>query len=118
MSVQLDSFAAANAFALTPPRTERRSRYGKPAARIAVNGRTVLSRRRDAETSLAVVTDPDTMDLLKETEPQPYWQSRQWEGGPAALTCHDSPDPERVRDLVRQAHIDPAASKPRRQRKR
>jgi len=118
VSEPLDSFAAAEAFALTLPGTERTTSYGKPAVGVAANGRAFLFTGGEADTSFALAIDLDMIDLLKETEPETYWQSPHYEGWPAVLVRYDSPDPERVRDVIRQAHSQAAAKKPVRKRKR
>jgi hypothetical protein len=117
MSAPLDSYAAADAFALTLPSTERTTSYGKPAVGIAANGRAFLSLGGETDTSFAVAVDCDAIELLKETEPETYWQSPHYEGWPAVLVRYDSPDPERVRDVIRQAHAQAAAKKKVRKRK-
>jgi hypothetical protein len=56
--------------------------------------------------------------MLKETEPETYWQSPHYEGWPAVLVRYDTKDDERVRDLVRRSR-DWSASLPKaRPRKR
>jgi len=57
------------------------------------------------------------VELLKETEPETYWQSPHYEGWPAILVRYDSADPERVRDVIRQAHAQAAAKTKVRKRK-
>jgi len=117
MSAPLDSFTAAEAFALTLPGTERTTSYGNPAVGIAANGRAFLFPGREADTSFAVAIDLGTVELLKETEPETYWQSPHYEGWPAVLVRHDSPDPDRVRDVIRQAHAQAATKTSVRKRK-
>jgi len=118
MSAPLDSFQAAEAFALSLPGTERTTSYNKPAVRIAANGRTFLYTGREEDTSFALALDLDTIDLLKTTEPETYWQSPHYEGWPAVLVRYDSPNPERVRTTIRRAHEQASAKKPVRRRGR
>lgn len=118
MTEPLDSFDKALAFALTLPGTERISSYGKPAASVAANGRAFLYTGHEADTSFAVAIDLGTVEMLKETEPEIYWQSPHYEGYPAVLVRYASPDPERVRRVIEQARDQAAAKKPARQRKR
>jgi hypothetical protein len=117
MTRALDSFASAEAFALTLPGTERTTSYGKPAVGIAANGRAFLFTGGEADTSFAVALDLDAIEMLKETEPESYWQSPHYEGWPAVLVRYDSADPERVHDVIRQAHEQAAAKKKVRKRK-
>jgi hypothetical protein len=56
--------------------------------------------------------------MLKETEPETYWQSPHYEGWPAVLVRYDSRDPERVRQVIEQAYEQAAAKKPVRKRKK
>jgi hypothetical protein len=118
MAERLDDFEKALAFALTLPGTERISSYGRPAAAIAANGRAFLFTGHEADTSFAVRIDLGTVEMLKETEPETYWQSPHYEGYPAVLVRYDSPDPERARRVVEQACEQAAAQKPARKRKK
>ncbi|MBO9519769.1 MAG: MmcQ/YjbR family DNA-binding protein [Porphyrobacter sp.] len=118
MSERLDSWEEAMTFALSLPGTEACSSWGKPAVRIAANGRAFLYPGRESGTSFAVAIDMATIELLKETEPETYWQSPHYEGWPAVLVRYDSPDPERVRDVVLRSRDQAAAMKPVRPRKK
>jgi len=73
---------------------------------------------RETDTSFAVKIDLDTVEMLKETEPETYWQSKHYQGYPAVLVRYDSPDPERVRRVIEQAREQAAAKKPVRPRKK
>ncbi len=106
----LDSWDKAVAFALTLPDSERSTSYGKPA--VKVNGRAFLFVGREEETSFAVALDLGSVELLKETDPDTFWQTPHYEGWPAVLVRFESKDPERVRDVVRRSHAWTAA-KPR-----
>ena len=117
MSAPLDSFAAAEAFALTLPGTERTTSYGKPAVGIAANGRAFLHCGGEADTSFVAAVDLETVELLKQTKPETYWQSPHYEGWPAILIRYDSADPERVRDVIREAYAQAAAKTKARKRK-
>jgi hypothetical protein len=59
-----------------------------------------------------------TVEMLKETEPETYWQSPHYEGHPMVLVRYKSPDPERVRQIIEQARDEAAAKKPVRPRKK
>jgi hypothetical protein len=111
------SWDEASAHALTLPGT-RLGTGRMPAVTIAVNGQAVIFGGREADTSFAVMIDLATIDMLKETEPETYWQSRHYEGYPAILVRYDSPDPDRVRHVIEQAYEQAAAKKPKRPRKK
>ena len=110
------SWDEAVAFALSLPGTELSTSYGKPA--VKVNGRAFLYTGHEDKTSFGIAIDLDTIDLLKETEPETYWQSPHYEGYPAILVRYDSPDPERVRRVIEQAHEQAATLEPKRKRKK
>jgi len=102
MSEPIDSWEKAVAFALTLPGTELSTSYGKPA--VKVNGRAFVYSGRETESSFGVGIDMDTVEMLKETDPDTFWQTPHYEGWPAVLIRFDSIDPERVRDVVRRSH--------------
>lgn len=116
MSASLDNWDRAMAYALTLPGTEACTSWGKPAVRIAANGRAFLYPGRESATSFAVGIDLDTIELLKETEPETYWQTPHYQGWPAVLVRYDSPDPERVREVIARAYEQASAMKPVRKR--
>ena len=118
MSEPLDSWDKAMAFALTLPGTEACISWGNPAVRVAANGRAFLYPGRESATSFAVAIDLDTIEMLKETEPETYWQTPHYEGWPAVLVRYDSPDPGRVRGVIARARDQAAAMKPVRKRKK
>ena len=93
------TFDEAIALALTLPDTERGTSYGKPAVKVASNGRAFLFPSHEADTSFGVAVDLDTIELLKETDPEIFWQSPHYEGWPGVLIRYDSKDEERVRDV-------------------
>jgi hypothetical protein len=112
----LDSWAKARDFALTLPGTA--SKGGKIASVVTeANGRFFVFEGRETGSSFAVQIDLDTIEMLKETEPETYWQSKHYEGWPAVLVRYDSPDPERVRHVNEQAREQALARKPARKRK-
>ena len=112
MREPIDSWEKAVAFALTLPGTELSTSYGKPA--VKVNGRAFIYSGRETESSFGVGIDMDTVEMLKETDPDTFWQTPHYEGWPAVLIRFDSADPERVRDIVRRSHAWTAAKpKPR-----
>ena len=105
------TFDEAVAFALDLPGTELSTSYGKLAVKVASNGRAFLYPGREADTSFAVAIDLDTIEILKATDPDSFWQSAHYEGWPAVLVRYDSKDPKRVRELIERSR-DWTASKP------
>jgi hypothetical protein len=111
-------FDEAIAFALTLPDTERGTSYGKPAVKVASNGRAFLFPSHEADTSFAVGIDLDTIEFLKATDPATFWQTPHYEGWEGVLIRYDSRDPDRVREIIERSR-DWVAAKPRaRPRKR
>ena len=107
------------AFALTLPDTELSTSYGKPAVKVASNGRAFLYPSHEADTSFSVGIDLDTVEILKATEPETYWQTPHYEGWPAVLIRFDSADPERVRAMIeRSRDWNAARPKPRPRKKK
>jgi len=105
-------FDEAVAYALTLPDTECGTSYGKPAVKVASNGRAFLFPSHEADTSFGVAIDLDTIELLKETDPRTFWQSSHYVGWEGVLVRYDSPDEERVRDVIGRSR-DFVAAKPR-----
>jgi hypothetical protein len=110
MAKAITSWEEAVAFALSLPDTELSTSYGKPA--VKVNGRAFLYTGHEDRTSFGVAIDLDTVELLKETDPDTFWQTPHYEGWPAVLIRYDSRDPERVREIIERSHAWSAA-KPR-----
>jgi hypothetical protein len=104
------------AFALTLPDTELSTSYGKPA--VKVNGRAFLYTGHEDKTSFGVAIDLDTVEILKETDPATFWQTPHYEGWPAVLIRYDSPDPERVGEIIQRSHAWTAARPKTKPRKR
>src|SRR5690349_14718778 len=73
MTDPLDSWDKAVVFALTLPDTELSTSYGKPA--VKVNGRAFLYGSREPDSSFGVGIDRDSVELLKETDPDTFWQT-------------------------------------------
>ena len=112
------TFDEAVAFALTLPDTELRTSYGKPAVKVASNGRAFLFPSHEPDTSFAVAIDLDTIEILKETDPATFWQTPHYAGWEGVLIRYDSKDPHRVRDIISRSR-DWVAVKPKpRPRKR
>jgi hypothetical protein len=106
------------AFALSLPDTELSTSYGQPAVKVASNGRAFMNRGHEADTSFVVALGLGAIDLLKETEPDTYWQTAHYEGWPAVLVRYDAKDEERVREVIRRSREWTAARPKSRPRKR
>ena len=89
------------AFALSLPDTGLSTTYGQPA--VKVNGRAFLYASREADTSFGLSIDLDTIEMLKETDPDTFWQTPHYEGWPGVLVRYGSADPERVRALIERS---------------
>ena len=112
------TFEEAIAFALTLPDTERGTTYGMPAVKVASNGRAFLFRSHEPETSFGVAIDLDTIEMLKETDPDTFWQTPHSVGWEGVLIRYDSRDEERVRDVIGRSRDFVAAKPPPKPRKR
>src|SRR3982750_1888628 len=97
------------AFALTLPDTERSTSYGKPAVKVASNGRAFLFPSHEAGTSFGVAIPLDTIEFLKSTEPETYWQTPHYEGWEGVLIRYAANDEERVKDTIDRARAFVAA---------
>ena len=117
MAEPLDSYDKVLAYALTLPDTEAGTAYGKPTAKLP-NGRGFVFPGHEPDTSFVVWVDAGLRDMLMETEPETYWQSKHYNGTTAVLVRFDSPDPERVRHVIQRAHAIVGAQKPPRPRKK
>lgn len=113
------TFDEAIAFALTLPDTELSTSWGKPAVKVASNGRAFLFPSHEPDTSFGVAVDLDTIEILKATEPETYWQTPHYEGWPGVLIRYDGKDEDRVRDVIGRSRDYAAAlpkSRPRRRK--
>lgn len=106
------------AFALSLPDTELATNYGKAAVKVTSNGRAFLNPSHEAETSFALSIDLDTVELLKATDPDTFWQTPHYEGWPAVLVRYHTGDEERVREVIRRSRDWSAALPKARARKR
>jgi hypothetical protein len=105
-------FEEAVEFALSLPDTERGTSYGKPAVKVASNGRAFLFPSHEPDTSFGVAIDLDSIEMLKETDPSTFWQSPHYVGWEGVLIRYDSPDAERVREVIARSR-NWVAAKPR-----
>jgi len=99
----MNSYDEAIAFALTLPDTELGTSYGQPAVKVVSNGRAFLFPSHEAETSFGIAMDLDTIEILKETDPATFWQTKHYEGWPGVLIRYGSADPERVRVMIERS---------------
>ncbi len=112
------TFEEAVAFALTLPDTERGTSYGKPAVKLASNGRAFLFPSHEPDTSFGVAIDLHTIEILKETDPETFWQTSHYVGWEGILIRYDSPNADRIRETIERSR-DWVAAKPKpRSRKR
>ena len=112
------TFDEAVAFALTLPGTELGTSYGKPAVKLASNGRAFLFPSHEPETSFGIAMDLDSIEILKETDPATFWQTPHYVGWEGVLIRYDSKDEERVREVIERSRTFVAAKPPARARKR
>ena len=103
------------AFALTLPGTELSTSWGKPAVKVAANGRAFLYTGREPD-SFVLAIDEDSKLILLETDPEPYWQPPHYEGWDGVLLRFASADPDRVAAMIERARDEAAAKKPPRSR--
>ena len=115
---RIDSFEDAVAFALTLPDTELSTSYGKPAVKVAPTAAPSSTPAMSRQTSFGIAIDLDTVEILKETDPDTFWQTPHYEGWPAVLIRFDSADPERVRAMIERSRDWTAAKPPPRARKK
>jgi len=94
------TFDEAIAFALTLPDTVAATHYGGPAVKVASNGRAFLSAGHEREEAFCLAIDLDTVEMLKATAPETFYQTPHYVGWPAVLVRYDSPDPERVKEMI------------------
>lgn len=106
------------AFALTLPGTELGTSYGKPAVKVAANGRAFLFPSHEADTSFGVAMDLDSIEILKETGPDTFWQTPHYLGWEGVLVRYDSKDSERVKEVIQRSRDFVAAKPMARARKR
>ena len=114
----MKSWDEAVSYALSLPDTELSTSYGKPAVKVASNGRAFLFPSHEADTSFGIAIDLDTIEILKETDPDTFWQTSHYEGWTAVLIRYGSEDPERVREVIERSRNWTAAKSRAKPRKR
>ena len=112
------TFDEAVADALTLPGTELSTSYGKPAVKVAANSRAFLFPSHEPDTSFGVAIDLDTIEILKATDPDTFWQTPHYEGWPGVLVRYGCSDPDRVREIIERSRDWVAAKPPVKPRKR
>jgi hypothetical protein len=95
-------------FAASLPGAEHSTHYGAPA--VKANGNAFVAPGRE-EGSFCLLIDRDTVDMLKETDPDTYWQTPHYEGWPSVLVRYDSSDPERIFAMIERADEQALAKK-------
>lgn len=108
------TFEEAIDFALSLGQVQRGTHYGAAAAKA--NGHAIVAPGREAG-SFCLMIDRDTVEMLKATDPDTFWQTPHYEGWPSVLVRCDSPDPDRVRAMIERARDQALARKPPRPRK-
>ena len=104
MAEPLRSWEDVEAFALALAGTELGTSYRMPTVKVAANQRGFVWTSHEAETSFAIWLDPDTAEMLIETDPASFWQSPHYAGSSAVLIRYGSDDPERVRHMIERAY--------------
>lgn len=99
------------AFALTLPDTAMDSFYGTPCPKV--NGKAFVSPGREPD-SFHVPSTHDEKAILLETDPGTFWQTPHYYNWAGLLVRYGSPDPDRVRNVIRRAWWD-RAKKPQRE---
>jgi len=103
------------AHALSLPNAEFATYFGGPA--VKANDRPVVTPSREAG-SFCLHIDTDKVEMLKDIDPDTFWQTPHYEGWPAVLVRYASPDPKRVRALIAESRDWTAARPKARPRKR
>jgi hypothetical protein len=104
-------WAEAVAFALTLPGVAMGA-GAKGSVSPQVRGRQIISQGRQPGTYVLRATREE-IDVLKETAPDCFWQTPQYEDWPCVLVNGASADPERMRILIARAWWDRVSRKQR-----
>lgn len=97
------TFEEAVAFALTLPGTVLGRSYGQPAVKVESNQRAFLFTSHEPQTSFGVAMDLDTIEILKETQPETFWQTSHYISWEGVLIRYDSKDSERIREIIERS---------------
>ena len=85
------------AHALSLPHTVLTTYYGGPA--VKANDRPVITQSREAD-SFCLHIDRGKIEMLKEIDPDTFWQTPHYEGWPALLVRYDTENPQMVLDQI------------------
>ena len=85
------------AYALSLPDTVLTTYFGGPA--VKANDRPVVTPSHEAD-SFCLHIDKDKVEMLKEIDPDTFWQTPHYQGYPALLVRYASPNRELVLDQI------------------
>jgi len=88
------------AYALTQPGAEDSTLHGGRCVRV--RGHWIVNESREPH-ALGLALDLETVDFLKETEPQTYFQTPHYEGWPAVLVRYAEADDDRLKEQIDKA---------------
>ena len=108
------SWDEAVAFALTLPGVETGA-GAKGSVSPQVRGQQIVSQGRAPNTYVLRATREE-IEVLKETDPDCFWQTPQYEGWPTVLVNADAAEPERMKLLIERAWWDRASKRKRAER--
>lgn len=97
------SWEDAVAHALSLPDTLLGTSYGKPAVKVASNGRAFLFTGREPQEAFGVALDLDTIEMLMATDPDTFWKTPHYEGWPAVLIRYRTQDEDRVFAIIERS---------------
>jgi hypothetical protein len=83
--------------ALSLPDTALTTYYGGPA--VKANDRPVITPSREAD-SFCLHIDRSRIEILKEVDPDTFWQTPHYEGWPAVLVRYDTQNKAMVLDQI------------------
>ena len=84
-------------YALSLPDTVLTTYFGGPA--VKANDRPVVTPSHEAD-SFCLHIDKDKVEMLKEIDPDTFWQTPHYQGYPALLVRYASPNRELVLDQI------------------
>ena len=102
------TWEAVVAHALSLPNAEFATYFGGPA--VKANDRPVVTPSREAG-SFCLHIGTDKVEMLKDIDPDTFWQTPHYEGWPAVLVRYDTQNPDMVLDQI-AASRDWAMSRP------
>lgn len=105
------SWDEAVAFALTLPGVTMGA-GAKGSTSPQVRGRQIVSQGR-APGSYVLRATREEIEILKDTDPDCFWQTPQYQGWPTVLVNADAADPDRIMLLIERAWWDRASQRQR-----